>query len=259
MQKRFWTSRVRMIAASGILSLALSACVTETPENLGVSSSQLSASEALGSDTGETSGLRLVSSLPLPPGSRQWSEDVVLVGDVLQMDVFGVEKLNRTVQVNPAGQIALPLVGVVGAAGKSVTALERDITSRYAQSYLQSPNIAIQIKESAVRRVIVDGEVNKPGAFAVSSRSTLMEAVAQAAGLKDTADPAKVYVYRTIGSAKLVANYSVADIRSGQIGNPPILGGDVVIVFSSSTKVAWQNLKDALGVARNVASFSAIH
>ena len=79
--------------------------------------------------------------------------------------------------------------------------------------------------------------------------------MAQAGGLNTIADPTKIYVYRDYKDEKLVANYNVKDIRSGRKPDPAIYGGDVVVVFSSSSKVAMQNLSQILGLATRAAVF----
>jgi len=79
-----------------------------------------------------------------------------------------------------------------------------------------------------------------------------------AGGFRSIADQNKVYVFREIGGRKLVANYSVAEIRSGRLGNPRIYGGDVVMVFTSQSRVAMNNLKEALGMAANASRLAVI-
>ena len=39
------------------------------------------------------------------------------------------------------------------------------------------------------------------------------------------------------------------EIRAGKNRNPSIYGGDKVVVFASKSKIALNNLKDALGIA----------
>ncbi|MDR6192728.1 protein involved in polysaccharide export with SLBB domain [Agrobacterium pusense] len=114
------------------------------------------------------------------------------------------------------------------------------------------------MKESVGQRVTVDGQVTRAGLFPVSANTTLMDAIALAGGLRELADEKKVYVYRSIGTQKLVANYNVASIRDGRIPNPRIYGGDVVIVFTSQSRVATNNLKEALGLSARVAAGFAV-
>lgn len=230
----------------------------------------LSVSACSGSGTGTTTtdvivpygpaagGLLMVKDLPPPLNTRDGSELAISPDDVLEIDVFAVDELDRTVQVDAAGRISLPLIGTVPAQGKSIRLLEQEIEGRYGAQYLQAPDITIFLKESARQRVTVDGEVNKAGLHPVSSNATLMDAIALAGGMRDIADAGKVYVYREVGGRRLVANYNLAQIRNGQTHNPKVFGGDVIIVFTSQSKVAMNNLKEALGMASNAARVAVL-
>lgn len=202
--------------------------------------------------TTEDGSLRLVSTLPAPAGTRDGTEQLLSPNDVLEVKVFQADSLNRTVQIDSAGRISLPLIGVVQAGGKTLRQLEEELRKAYGASYLQLPDITVFLKDSAGQRVTVDGEVTKPGLYPVTAGTTLLESIAMAGGFRDIADPSKIYVFRDGEGGKLVANYDVAEIRSGRRPNPRIYGGDVVMVFTSQTRVAMNNLKDALGVAVNV-------
>ncbi|MGF7160638.1 polysaccharide export outer membrane protein [Rhodoligotrophos appendicifer] len=193
-------------------------------------------------------GLRMVSELP-PPDHTNGAEQPISANDVLAIDVFQVDSLDRTVQVDATGNVSLPLIGSVAAAGKSVRQLEQEIEKAYEEDYLQSPDVTVFMKESVGQRVTMDGEVTKAGIYPVSSNSSLLDAVAMAGGLSNIADPTKVYVYRSYGGSRLVANYDVDAIRNGERSNPNIYGGDVIVVFTSQSKVAMNNLMQALGMA----------
>ncbi|MGB3389565.1 MAG: SLBB domain-containing protein, partial [Pseudaminobacter sp.] len=108
------------------------------------------------------------------------------------------------------------------------------------------------------QRVTIDGEVAKAGLYPVSAGTTLLDAIAMAGGFRDVADQKKVYVFRDVGGSKLVANYDVGDIRSGRLVNPRIYGGDVIMVFTSQSRVAINNLKEALGIAVNASRLAVI-
>lgn len=210
-----------------------------------------------GSTTGDGS-LTIVSELPPPVAARSGVTQPVAIADVIEISVFQVPDLSRTVQVDDRGYVSLPLIGQVQAAGKSVQALQRDIESAYGSKYLQSPSVMVFVKESAARRVTVDGEVKRSGVFPLPPTASLLDVVALAGGLTPVADPAKVYVFRKVGNTSYVANYSISDIRSGGRNNPPVSAGDVVVVFPSQARVAWQQLKEALGMASSITQVATV-
>ncbi|MDP8997589.1 MAG: polysaccharide biosynthesis/export family protein [Pseudomonadota bacterium] len=57
--------------------------------------------------------------------------------DVLDITVFGVADLTKTIQVTDGGTITLPLVRTVKAAGHTQTELEQELTTRLGHTYLQ--------------------------------------------------------------------------------------------------------------------------
>ncbi len=237
--------------------LVLSAC-TSTSSTSSTSSvyalQPASSSIALAGD----GALRVVRDLPAPQNTQNGSEQPLSANDVLEVSVFQVDNLNRTVQVDASGQISLPLIGTVTAAGKTVRQLEKEIESAYGAKYLQSPDVTIFVKESVGQRITVDGEVSRAGIYPVSSSASLLDAIALAGGFNPVGDAGKVYVYRNFGQSKLVANYNVEEIRAGKNRNPRIYGGDVIVVFASKSKIAMNNLKDALGLASSAARIAVV-
>lgn len=256
-QHHFVSSRalatIARMVCIGAIAAQVAACSSSA--NSGASPEDVLSLQA---SSGSGSGLRLVKTLPPPANSKDGSEQPLSPNDVLEVDVFQADSLDRTAQIDSAGRISLPLVGTVQAAGKTVRALESEIEAAYGRSYLQNPDVTVFLKESAGQRVTVDGEVMKAGIYPVSANTSLLDMIAQAGGFKEIADQRKVYVFRDVGGQKLVANFSVADIRSGKLANPRVYGGDVVVVFTNQSRVAMNNLKDALGIASSAARLAVI-
>lgn len=237
--------------------LALSACASSssTPSTSSVDALRPTSSSSAIARGG---ALRMVKDLPAPRNTRNGSEQPLSANDVLEVSVFQVDNLNRTVQIDASGQISLPLIGAMTAAGKTVRQLKEEIETAYGEKYLQSPDVTIFVKESAGQRITVDGEVNRAGIYPVSSSASLLDAVALAGGFNAVGDTGKVFVYRNVGQSELVANYNVEEIRAGRNRNPRIYGGDVIVVFASKSKIAMNNLKDALGLASSAARIAVI-
>lgn len=211
-------------------------------------------------ETGNLSseGLSLVADLPAPANTRNGADQLISENDVLEVDVFQVDELDKTVQVDSSGRFSMPLIGAVTAKNKTVSALERELESRYGAKYLQSPDITIFVKESAGQKLTLDGEFVRPGIYPTTANSTLLQAVSQGSGLTKISDDKKVYVFREFDGKKLVSNYNLSDIRQGKAQDPRVYGGDIVVAFPSKTKVAAENLKQALGTALNVSRVATV-
>ncbi|MBD0413465.1 polysaccharide biosynthesis/export family protein [Oryzicola mucosus] len=237
--------------ACSLAMLVLQNCSSTSSPTAGPTGVQaLQPTSAAGAGDG---ALRIVSSLPAPSQTGDGDDQPLSPGDVLELDFFQVDNLDRTVQIDANGRVSLALIGTVTAAGKSVRQFEHEVKSAYGAKYLQNPDVTVFVKDSAGQRVTIDGEVAKAGIVPVSSTATLLDVVALAGGFRPVADETKVFVYRDSNGQKLVANYNVKAIRQGGAPNPRIYGGDVIVVFPSSSKVAVQNLKEALGVASSAA------
>lgn len=165
--------------------------------------------------------------------------------DLLKVEVFGIEDLNRSVRVNSTGQIALPLIGLVQAAGLTAEQLAADIAARLGKDYLQNPQITIFIEEFTSQRVTVVGAVRNPGVFPVKGRTTLLQAVASAGGSTNVADLGSVKILRPEpdGTRKML-EFDLGAIRDGQVPDPEIRGEDVVQVDTSAVKETVQQVKE---------------
>ncbi|MCB0322667.1 MAG: polysaccharide biosynthesis/export family protein [Bdellovibrionales bacterium] len=109
------------------------------------------------------------------------------VGDVLQLSVFDVEEMNRKIRVRPDGKISLPLVGIVQAAGKTEEQLQLDIASRL-EEFMFDPQVQVFIEEYTGHKVWVIGEIQKPGAYALTRDNySLIELLSEAGGRTERA------------------------------------------------------------------------
>jgi polysaccharide export outer membrane protein len=168
--------------------------------------------------------------------------------DVLEISVFKVPDLSRSVQVADVGTINLPLVGEVTAAGRTARDLERELAKKLGAKYLQSPQVTVYVKEFNSRRVTIDGAVKKPGVYPIRAKTTLVQFMAMAEGATDIADTSSVAVFRTVEGKRSVARFDLNEIRSGTAQDPVIQEGDVIVVSESATKTAFQNFLKAFPI-----------
>jgi polysaccharide export outer membrane protein len=189
------------------------------------------------------------AALPPPdaPATSQ-AEYRIAPLDTVEISVFQVQELQRTAQVDASGQILLPLIGHVAAAGKTARELEAEIAALLGAKYLQAPQVTVAVRESPSQRITVEGSVKKPGVFPVAGQTTLLRMVAQAEGVVDTANPSNVTVFRTVNNQRMSATFDLRQIRSGKASDPEVFGGDVVVVGESGTKAALRDIGRAMPV-----------
>ena len=169
--------------------------------------------------------------------------------DVLDISVFKVPELARTVLVDDIGTINLPLLGDVPAAGRTTRELERDLAKKLGAKYLQSPQVTVAIKEYNSQRVTVEGAVKTPGVHALKGKTSLLQLVAMSGGLDSATSDSTVVIFRHTDGKRYAAKFDLGAIKKGEAQDPPILPGDVVVANSSALKAAWGDFLKALPVA----------
>jgi len=162
--------------------------------------------------------------------------------DLLEIDVYGVTELKRTVRVNSTGHVSLPLVGAVQVAGLTPSDAEALIALQYGSKYLQDPQISIFIREFTTQRITLDGAVVKPGIYPLTGQITLLRALALAGGGSQLADLEQVMLFRiTPQGQSLVEKHDVLKIRLGEAPDPLLQSDDVVVVNRDPQRAALRD------------------
>ncbi len=151
--------------------------------------------------------------------------------DVLHV-LFRYDKdLTTEVVVRPDGMISLPILSDVQAAGLTPEQL-RDKVTASAKRFIEDPAVTIIVKQINSRRVFITGQVARPGPYALTSPTTVMQLIAMAGGLTDFADEKGISVMR-MESGKPVSypfNYKDVAKRKNLKQNIELKPGDTVIV-----------------------------
>jgi polysaccharide export outer membrane protein len=123
-------------------------------------------------------------------------------GDKLKMTVYGENDLSGEYLVDGTGQVQLPLLGQVSAAGMSVHDFEAAVGSRFvSERYLKDPRVSVEVEN--YRPFYIIGEVKNPGQYPYVNGMNALNAVALAGGYTYRADDSDVYIRRN-GSSKEV-------------------------------------------------------
>ena len=152
-------------------------------------------------------------------------------GDLLEVTEAHTPDFRSTVRVSAAGTVKLPLVGEVRIAGMDETAAARAIEAELeARGMLKHPLVTVLVTAAAGQDVSVLGEVGRPGVYPFAVRHRLLDLIAAASGLSQTA-------------GRLVNIYHASDSRtphpvvldpegSDSAGehNPELMAGDTIEV-----------------------------
>ena len=166
--------------------------------------------------------------------------------DTLTIRVFGMQDLSGDYQVDLLGNVSMPLIGDVAAANLTPAQLDSELTSKYGEKYLENPDISVGVKEAAGHLITVDGAVHKAGSFPAMGSMTLMKAVALAGGADmETANMRRVAIFRMVNGQRQAAAFDLLSIQHGEMADPPVYSGDVIIVDGSRIKDTQKKLFQA--------------
>jgi len=124
-------------------------------------------------------------------------------GDELRISVYDEPDLERVVSVQSDGTIRFPLVRVFKVGGLTVQEAEKALEEALGAQFLVDPQVTIEVKEYKAHTVYVLGSVRKPGFFALTGPTTVLEVISKAGGLSEdgsrrillmrgSADPARL-------------------------------------------------------------------
>jgi len=123
-------------------------------------------------------------------------------GDQLQISVWQHPDLSPSVTVLPDGEVSLPLVGEVKAAGMTEKDLSVVIRDKMAE-YVRSPEVTVTVlnAESAnfQQRIRVTGAVLRPASVPFKKGMTVLDVVLEAGGPNEFASSNSCVLYRTAG------------------------------------------------------------
>jgi polysaccharide export outer membrane protein len=152
-------------------------------------------------------------------------------GDVFYMDIVGEKDLPREYQVAADGTVDLPYIHTVEVEGLEPQQVIRLVRQELMdRGILTNPSVIVSVKEYNSKRVTVLGQVQKPGAFALSPGMTLIQALSQAGGLNAIANKDRVNLTRKTTDGALTVVISVDAITEGRAPDIPLQAGDQIYV-----------------------------
>jgi polysaccharide export outer membrane protein len=163
--------------------------------------------------------------------------------DELKINVFDEPALSGTFRVDADGSIPYSLVGRVVVAAKTVREIEQLLTQRLLDGYVRQPRVTVEVAQFRSRKVFIMGEVRTPGQYALDGDVTLLEVLALAGALTESAGE-HISVRRSREPAEAlgaslpedpetveVLRVSLADLQAGRLASNLVLqDGDTIIV-----------------------------
>lgn len=184
----------------------------------------------------------LVNPAPLPTSQNHPSEYRIQPGDEMEVKFYNTPELNESVTVRPDGRVSLQLAQDILAAGLTPADLTRTLTQNYARE-LGHPEITVIMRRFSGQRVYVDGEVNKPDLVQLAADMTVLQSIAVAGGIKDTARMSEVLVIRRGASGKpQVFTLDLTRVRDGTDTGQDLILMPFDVVYVPKSAIANINL-----------------
>lgn len=150
-------------------------------------------------------------------------------GDPLVIHLRGIYPQDQEVEdiIDDNGNVTLPFLGDILAAGRPTSELETSIREQYISGgYYRSITVSVVMPQ---RTYFIRGEVKSPGRFPVVGGLTMLQAIAAAGGYTEFANPKKVSLIRGGRST----NINMRDIERKPEQDIRLESGDVIVVERS--------------------------
>lgn len=147
--------------------------------------------------------------------------------DVIFISTWREADFTLALAVRPDGKITLPLIHDVQAAGLTPAELTAVLKEQLGK-YINNPDVTIIVEAVRSKKYYIDGEVNRPGMFALVGSLTVFEALSNAGGFKEFANPKRIRILR--GSKKFRFNYKEVSNGKHMEQNIALENGDHIIV-----------------------------
>ena len=112
-------------------------------------------------------------------------EKTYLIGreDVLDITVWQSPDLTKALVVRSDGTIDYPLLGNLPAAGLTTADLQKTIQEKLSQGFVKSPQVSVSVKEYNSKKILIFGQVGKPGLYKLKGPMPLLEILFMAGGV----------------------------------------------------------------------------
>jgi polysaccharide export outer membrane protein len=117
-------------------------------------------------------------------------------GDRLRVIVFGQDQLTNSYSIDGAGNLSMPLIGLVRAQSLTTAQVTAAIEDRLRQGYLRDPKVSVEVE--AYRPFFVLGEVGVAGQYPYVNDLTAQNAIAIAGGFTPRGDQSSVELTRVV-------------------------------------------------------------
>jgi polysaccharide export outer membrane protein len=150
------------------------------------------------------------------------------IGDLIDVNVFGVPELTTRTRISGSGDLYLPLIDYVHVAGLSTDEAQDMIQKRLEDGgFVRAPHVSIFVSESASQAVSILGEVARPGNYPAVGNRRLFDMISAAGGLTDRAGRKVTVEHHDGQKQEVILALNLADDDQS---NVEVLPGDIIFI-----------------------------
>jgi polysaccharide export outer membrane protein len=152
-------------------------------------------------------------------------------GDVIQISVWGEDRLNQETLVLPDGSVSFPLVGNMKVGGLSAPEVE-SVISEALEEFIPGADVSVVVTSTAGNLIYILGKVKAPGTYVMAAPMSVIQALSLSGGLETFANESDILIVRNSGGAQSLLEVDYSDILSGKdiSSNYQLEAGDTVMV-----------------------------
>lgn len=177
-------------------------------------------------------------SAPIESGHIE-DEPRIGPGDLLEVQLLGLEQLDRKVRVEFDGSIRLPLLGYLAIGGLTRRQAEERISRALEEgNFVKNPQVSLFVEEYVSRKVRIQGAVASPGVYSLLRGTRLLDLLLEAGGYSGQGHGKSIVVLRRgEGGPSQTLEIDALELLAGSDSSLDILlrPGDVILVPEART------------------------
>ncbi len=163
------------------------------------------------------------------------SDYVLVIGDVVELNVFREPDLTTQATIARDGTVQLPLVREVNLAGLTIRDARELLRGLYDKQFLVNPQVFLNVVRYAQRKFTIMGQVARPGSYELQGgeRMDILEAIGLAGGFTRIANRGRVIIQRKEGDKVQALKVNAKRMADGKEMPVEVQPGDVITVTES--------------------------
>ncbi|MFH1613330.1 MAG: polysaccharide biosynthesis/export family protein [bacterium] len=168
-------------------------------------------------------------------------EKILQQGDVLKIIIEEYSENPIVSTINSENIIIIPIIGKIKATGITIIELKKQIETSLS-TYLKNPKVIISLEEDISCKILILGEISKPGVYPFREQENFLRIIATVGGFTPNANSKKVKIIRGVKGNSQVIKINMEDFLN--TGNysllPKLEKEDIIIVPPKSSISLWR-------------------